>query len=168
MIFFFCDFRKCSKIVKNSLLLKRALILYGLGLSSFSSMWKIKCSGKDEIWIKEIFFQSLSPLSFSQEVPKDYRHVSLTGVKQRFEDEVFHQISKEKVHTVFTVFILNCNKTTVFLELIHVGLQKVMDYKELCQILAIPEEPQMDPPSPTGHPSDIHAFLASPSSTNKR
>lgn len=118
--------------------------------------------------IKEIFFQSLSPLSFSQDVPKDYRHVSLTGVKQRFEDEVFHQISKEKVRVIFTVFILNCNKTTVLLKLIF-GLQKVMDYKELCQILEIPEEdPQMDPPSPAGHPSDIDAFLASPSSTSKR
>lgn len=94
--------------------------------------------------------------------------MSLTGVKQRFEDEVFHQISKEKVRSVFTVFILNCNKTTVLLKLIYGGLQKVMDYKELCQILEIPEEePEMDP-SPTDHPSDIHAFLASPSSTNKR
>lgn len=45
----------------------------------------------------------------------------------------------------------------------------MMDYKELCQILEIPEEePQMDPPSPTGQPSDIHAFLASPSSSSKR
>ncbi|XP_024128705.1 cyclin-F [Oryzias melastigma] len=93
--------------------------------------------------------QDLVPLSvllyvkcFSDDVPKDYRHVSLTGVKQRFEDEVFHQISKEKV----------------------------MDYKELCQILEIPEvEPEMEPPSPTsGQPADIHTFLASPSSTNKR
>uniref|UniRef100_A0A8C4GVM8 Cyclin-F n=1 Tax=Dicentrarchus labrax TaxID=13489 RepID=A0A8C4GVM8_DICLA len=72
---------------------------------------------------------------FSQDVPKDYRHVSLTGVKQRFEDEAYQHISKEK----------------------------------LCQILEIPEvEPQMEPPSPTGQPADIHTFLASPSSTNKR
>ncbi|CAK6962999.1 cyclin-F [Scomber scombrus] len=92
--------------------------------------------------------QDLTPLSvllyvkcFSQDVPKDYRHVSLTGVKQRFEDEAYQHISKEKV----------------------------MDYKELCQILDIPEvEPQMEPPSPTGQPADIHTFLASPSSTNKR
>lgn len=39
--------------------------------------------------------------SFSQDVPKDYRHVSLTGVKQRFEDEMFQQISKEPVSTDF-------------------------------------------------------------------
>lgn len=45
-----------------------------------------------------------------------------------------------------------------------------MDFKELCQILEIPEvEPQMEPPSPTsGQPGDIHTFLASPSSTSKR
>uniref|UniRef100_A0A667Z8K2 Cyclin-F n=1 Tax=Myripristis murdjan TaxID=586833 RepID=A0A667Z8K2_9TELE len=36
---------------------------------------------------------------FSQDVPKDYRHVSLTGVKQRFEDEAYQQISKENVLT---------------------------------------------------------------------
>ncbi|KAA8585113.1 hypothetical protein FQN60_003807 [Etheostoma spectabile] len=78
---------------------------------------------------------------FSQDVPKDYRHVSLTGVKQRFEDEAYQHISKEKV----------------------------MDFKELCQILEIPEvEPQMEPPSPTGQPADIHTFLAAPSSTNKK
>lgn len=40
---------------------------------------------------------SLSVFSFSQDVPKDYRHVSLTGVKQRFEDEAYHHISKDKV-----------------------------------------------------------------------
>lgn len=64
---------------------------------------------------------------------------------------------------------LNYNITVILLKLINVGFQKVMDYKELCQILGIPEEePQMEPPSPTGQPSDIHGFLASPSNTNKR
>ncbi|XP_077413242.1 cyclin-F [Vanacampus margaritifer] len=78
---------------------------------------------------------------FTQDAPKDYRHVSLTGVKQRFEDDIYQHISREKV----------------------------MDYKELCHILEIPEvEPQLEPPSPTGQPADIHAFLASPSSTSKR
>lgn len=79
---------------------------------------------------------------FTEDVPKDFRHVSLTGVKQRFEDETYGQISKEKV----------------------------MDYTELCQILEIPEvEPDLDePPSPTGQPADLQSFLASPSSTNKR
>lgn len=46
---------------------------------------------------------------------------------------------------------------------------KVMDFKELCQVLEFTEvEPQEEPPSPTGQPADIHTFLASPSSTNKR
>ncbi|XP_061703271.1 cyclin-F isoform X2 [Syngnathoides biaculeatus] len=78
---------------------------------------------------------------FSQDSPTDYRHVSLTGVKQRFEDDIYQHISREKV----------------------------MDYKELCHILEIPEvEPQLEPPSPTGQPADIQAFLASPSGTSKR
>uniref|UniRef100_A0A8C9V2N5 Cyclin-F n=1 Tax=Scleropages formosus TaxID=113540 RepID=A0A8C9V2N5_SCLFO len=34
---------------------------------------------------------------FRTDVPKDYRHVSLTGVKQRFEDETYQQISKDEV-----------------------------------------------------------------------
>lgn len=43
----------------------------------------------------QIFFSVF--FSFSQDVPKDYRHVSLTGVKQRFEDEAYQQISKDEV-----------------------------------------------------------------------
>uniref|UniRef100_A0A4W5MX01 Cyclin-F n=1 Tax=Hucho hucho TaxID=62062 RepID=A0A4W5MX01_9TELE len=78
---------------------------------------------------------------FSKDVPKDYRHMSLTGVKQRFEDEAYQHISKEKV----------------------------IDFKELCQILEVPEvEPYMVLPSPTGQPADIHTFLSSPSSNSKR
>ncbi|XP_045066857.1 cyclin-F-like [Coregonus clupeaformis] len=78
---------------------------------------------------------------FSKDVPKDYRHMSLTGVKQRFEDEAYQHISKEKV----------------------------IDFKELCQILEVPEvEPHMVLPSPTGQPADIHTFLSSPSSNSKR
>uniref|UniRef100_A0A672I5M9 Cyclin-F n=1 Tax=Salarias fasciatus TaxID=181472 RepID=A0A672I5M9_SALFA len=92
--------------------------------------------------------QDLVPLSvliymkcFSQDIPKDYRHVSLTGVKQRFEDEAYQHISKEEV----------------------------MCFKELSQILEIPEEQvQMEPLSPTAQPADIHTFLASPSNANKR
>lgn len=77
---------------------------------------------------------------FNQDVPKDYRHVSLTGVKQRFEDQAYQFISKEEV----------------------------MDYKELCQMLEVPEEePQMEPLSPTAS-ADGCTFLASPSTTSKR
>ncbi|XP_037112648.1 cyclin-F [Syngnathus acus] len=78
---------------------------------------------------------------FNQDAPTDYRHVSLTGVKQRFEDDLYQHISREKV----------------------------MDYKELCHILEIPEvEPQLEPPSPTGPTAEIHVFLASPTSTSKK
>ncbi|XP_061567091.1 cyclin-F [Cololabis saira] len=126
-----------AKLACAALLLTRALHYYG-------PVWPallVEYTGFSK--------QDLVPLSvllyvkcFSQDVPKDNRHTSLTGVKQRFEDEAYQQISKEKV----------------------------MDFKELCQILEIPEvEPQMEPPSPTaGQPADIHTFLASPSSTNKK
>ncbi|KAL0993446.1 hypothetical protein UPYG_G00107990 [Umbra pygmaea] len=78
---------------------------------------------------------------FSKDAPKDYRHVSLTGVKQRFEDEAYQHISKEQV--------------------IH--------FRELCLILEVPDlEPHMLLPSPTGQPADIHTFLSSPSSDSKR
>lgn len=35
--------------------------------------------------------------SFHDDVPKDYRQVALTAVKQRFEDERYEEIGKEKV-----------------------------------------------------------------------
>ncbi|TSK87602.1 Cyclin-F [Bagarius yarrelli] len=78
---------------------------------------------------------------FSQDVPKDYRHVSLTGVKQRFESDFYQHISKDTV----------------------------MDFKELCQVLEVPEmEPQIDRPSANSQSTDIHTFLSSPSSNSKR
>ncbi|XP_032896614.1 cyclin-F [Amblyraja radiata] len=71
---------------------------------------------------------------FHNEVPKDYRKVSLTAVKQRFEDERHQQISKEKV----------------------------MDYVELCSLLGIKEE--NEPSSLSDHTNpEIHTFLTSPS-----
>uniref|UniRef100_A0A3B5LWV8 Cyclin-F n=1 Tax=Xiphophorus couchianus TaxID=32473 RepID=A0A3B5LWV8_9TELE len=126
-----------AKLACAALLLTRALHHYG-------PVWPALL--KDYTGFTE---EDLVPLTvllyvkcFSQDVPKDYRHVSLTGVKQRFEDEAYQQISKENV----------------------------MDFKELCQILEIPDVvPQMEPPSPTsGQPADIHTFLASPSNTSKR
>lgn len=148
-------------------------------------------------WIKLSHFSCLrfplvlSPFSFSQDVPKDYRHVSLTGVKQRFEDEAYQHISKEKVLDLFLCFFIiadqgKYHQTLIYFNIVaqhfflllslklvtdiySMAFLKVMDFKELCQILEIPEEePQMEPPSPTGQPADIHAFLASPSSTSKR
>lgn len=35
--------------------------------------------------------------SFHDDVPKDYRQVSLTAVKQRFEDKRYEEISQEEV-----------------------------------------------------------------------
>ncbi|MCI4385273.1 hypothetical protein PGIGA_G00048450 [Pangasianodon gigas] len=78
---------------------------------------------------------------FSQDVPKDYRQVSLTGVKQRFESDSYQHISKDTV----------------------------MDFKELCQVLEVPEvEPQIEHPSANSQSADIHTFLSSPSSNSKR
>lgn len=38
-----------------------------------------------------------SVCSFHDDVPKDYRQVSLTAVKQRFEDKRYQEISQEEV-----------------------------------------------------------------------
>ncbi|KAL4658150.1 cyclin-F [Arapaima gigas] len=76
---------------------------------------------------------------FRVDVPKDYRHVSLTGVKQRFEDEAYQQISKDEV----------------------------MNMKELCKVLNV-VMPDLVIPGLTGQPGDGYAFLSSPSSSNKR
>uniref|UniRef100_A0A663LRX5 Cyclin-F n=1 Tax=Athene cunicularia TaxID=194338 RepID=A0A663LRX5_ATHCN len=50
---------------------------------------------------------SLYQKCFHDDVPKDYRQVSLTAVKQRFEDERYEEIGKEKVGELF-VFICCC------------------------------------------------------------
>uniref|UniRef100_UPI00398E51F3 cyclin-F isoform X2 n=1 Tax=Pristiophorus japonicus TaxID=55135 RepID=UPI00398E51F3 len=71
---------------------------------------------------------------FHNEVPRDYRHVSLTAVKQRFEDERHQQISKEKV----------------------------MDYSELCSLLGIKEEKEPSLLAACTNP-EIQTFLTSPS-----
>ncbi|XP_067912841.1 cyclin-F isoform X2 [Heterodontus francisci] len=71
---------------------------------------------------------------FHNEAPRDYRHMSLTAVKQRFEDERHQQISKEKV----------------------------MDYSELCSLLGIKEEKESSQLSAHANP-EIQTFLTSPS-----
>uniref|UniRef100_A0A9J8DES1 Cyclin-F n=1 Tax=Cyprinus carpio carpio TaxID=630221 RepID=A0A9J8DES1_CYPCA len=78
---------------------------------------------------------------FGQDVPKDYRHESLTGVKQRFEDDSYHQISRDAV----------------------------MGFKELCQVLEVPEvEPQVEAPRASSPLAEMHTFLSSPTSNSKR
>uniref|UniRef100_A0A8C2HWW8 Cyclin-F n=1 Tax=Cyprinus carpio TaxID=7962 RepID=A0A8C2HWW8_CYPCA len=76
---------------------------------------------------------------FGQDVPKDYRHESLTGVKQRFEDDSYHQISRDAVS-------------------VH-----------LCQVLEVPEvEPQVEAPRASSPLAEMHTFLSSPTSNSKR
>lgn len=60
-------------------------------------------------------FWFLPFFSFTEDVPKDFRHVSLTGVKQRFEDDTYGQISKEKVKRFFGFFSL------VWSDLLHLN-----------------------------------------------
>ncbi|XP_044289741.1 cyclin-F [Varanus komodoensis] len=55
---------------------------------------------------------SLHKKCFHEDVPKDYRQVSLTAVKQRFEDERYEEISKEEV----------------------------MGYSQLCSLLGVKQE----------------------------
>ncbi|XP_034782744.2 cyclin-F-like [Acipenser ruthenus] len=86
---------------------------------------------------------SLHKKCFHDDVPKDYRHVSLTGVTQRFEDDCYQQISKEKV----------------------------LEFSELCVILEVKEEELSAAQplvSPSSNTADMHTFLSSPASKNKR
>ncbi|XP_021787358.1 cyclin-F isoform X2 [Papio anubis] len=76
---------------------------------------------------------SLHKKCFHDDAPKDYRQVSLTAVKQRFEDKRYGEISQEKV----------------------------LSYSQLCAALGVTQD-SPDPPTflSTG---EIHTFLSSPS-----
>ncbi|XP_019363210.1 PREDICTED: cyclin-F-like [Gavialis gangeticus] len=77
---------------------------------------------------------SLYQKCFHDDVPKDYRQVSLTAVKQRFEDERYEEIGKEKV----------------------------MSYSQLCLLLGVKQEDPE--PSPLHMSAvEIQTFLSSPS-----
>ncbi|XP_043945194.1 cyclin-F [Protopterus annectens] len=76
---------------------------------------------------------SLHKKCFYDDAPKDYRQVSLTAVRQRFEDDRHEQISKEKV----------------------------MSHKELCDLLGVRPEDQ-EPVSVLTTIGEIHTFLNSP------
>ncbi|KAM4026396.1 cyclin-F isoform 1-T1 [Anomaloglossus baeobatrachus] len=71
---------------------------------------------------------------FHDDAPKDYRQVSLTAVKQRFQNDLYGNIGNEK---------------------------QVMDYSQLCTLLGVSLQ---DTESPASSPSvaDIHPFLCSP------
>ncbi|KAM8961977.1 cyclin-F isoform 2-T2 [Pelodytes ibericus] len=70
---------------------------------------------------------------FSDDAPKDYRDVSLTAVKQRFQGDLYDQISRAKV----------------------------MDHGQLCMLLGAPLQDNESPVSPPST-ADIHPFLCSP------
>nr|XP_020753137.1 cyclin-F isoform X2 [Odocoileus virginianus texanus] len=76
---------------------------------------------------------SLHQKCFHDDAPKDYRQVSLTAVKQRFEDKRYEEIS----------------------------LEEVLSYGQLCAALGVKQE--SPEPAPFLSAGDIHAFLSSPS-----
>ncbi|XP_025772504.1 cyclin-F [Puma concolor] len=76
---------------------------------------------------------SLHQKCFHDDAPKDYRQVSLTAVKQRFEDKRYEEISREEV----------------------------LSYGQLCAALGVKQgSPE---PTSFLSAGDIHAFLSSPS-----
>ncbi|NWJ09257.1 CCNF protein, partial [Crypturellus undulatus] len=77
---------------------------------------------------------SLHQKCFHDDVPKDYRQVSLTAVKQRFEDERYEEIGKEKM----------------------------MSYSQLCSILGVKQE-DPEPNPMHANMVEIQTFLSSPS-----
>ncbi|XP_010079505.1 PREDICTED: cyclin-F, partial [Pterocles gutturalis] len=77
---------------------------------------------------------SLHQKCFHDDVPKDYRQVSLTAVKQRFEDERYEEIGKEKM----------------------------MSYSQFCSLLGVKQE-DPEPSTLHTNMVEIQAFLSSPS-----
>ncbi|KAM6155646.1 cyclin-F [Rhynchocyon petersi] len=76
---------------------------------------------------------SLHKKCFHDDAPKDYRQVSLTAVKQRFEDKRYEGISQDEV----------------------------ISYSQLCALLGVKQEnPE---PTSFLSSGEIHAFLSSPS-----
>ncbi|KAM9305857.1 cyclin-F [Gastrophryne carolinensis] len=71
---------------------------------------------------------------FHDDAPKDYRQVSLTAVKQRFQNDLYDQISNEKM----------------------------MDYSQLCALLGVSFQ-DSESSTMTSPLTDVHSFLCSPS-----
>lgn len=96
--------------------------------------------------------------SFHDDAPKDYRQVSLTAVKQRFEDKRYEEISQEEVplppHTPSNTHPRGPMRLTL-------ASFQVLSYGQLCAALGV----KQGSPEPTAFLSagDIHAFLSSPS-----
>ncbi|XP_051573040.1 cyclin-F-like [Myxocyprinus asiaticus] len=134
----------CSPLtVPGPARLASAILLLTRALHNYVPVWPTQLEENTGFSKQDLVSCALSLYikCFGQDVPKDYRHVSLTGVNQRFEDDAYQQISKETV----------------------------MCFKELCQVLEVPEvEPQMEAPSASGQLTEIHTFLSSPASNSKR
>ncbi|KAI5932449.1 Cyclin-F [Manis javanica] len=81
---------------------------------------------------------SLHQKCFHDDAPKDYRQVSLTAVKQRFEDKRYQEISQEEV----------------------------LSYSQLCAALGVKQE--SPEPTSFLSAGDIHTFLSSPGRRTKR
>uniref|UniRef100_A0A8C2J9Q4 Cyclin-F n=1 Tax=Cyprinus carpio TaxID=7962 RepID=A0A8C2J9Q4_CYPCA len=123
--------------------LASAILLLTRALHNYVPVWPVQLEENTALSKHDLVSCALSLYvkCFGQDVPKDYRHVSLTGVKQRFEDDAYHQISRDAV----------------------------MGFKELCQVLEVPEvEPQVEAPSASSQLTEMHAFLSSPASNSKR
>lgn len=99
----------------------------------------------------------LSVGSFHDDAPKDYRQVSLTAVKQRFEDKRYEEISLEEVPRGAGGRPARpgpCRPLTV-------PPLQVLSYGQLCAALGVKQE--SPEPAPFLSAGDIHAFLSSPS-----
>ncbi|RXN24178.1 cyclin-F [Labeo rohita] len=134
----------CSPLtVPGPARLASAVLLLTRALHNYVPVWPIQLEENTGFSKHDLVSCALSLYvkCFGQDVPKDYRHVSLTGVKQRFEDDTYQQISRDVV----------------------------MGFKELCQVLEVPEvEPQLEAPSASSQLTEMHAFLSSPTSNSKR
>lgn len=64
---------------------------------------------------------------------------------------------------------VRCSSSGVVCVTWSVFLCQVMGFKELCQVLEVPEvEPQVEAPSASSQLTEMHTFLSSPTSNSKR
>ncbi|KAH0631843.1 hypothetical protein JD844_019700 [Phrynosoma platyrhinos] len=97
---------------------RRTVYLYSficeLSLLNTAHPWNSQLSESTGFSLEELIpcVLSLHKKCFHEDVPKDYRQVSLTAVKQRFEDERYEEVGKEEV----------------------------MSYSQLCSLLGVKQE----------------------------
>lgn len=109
-------------------------------------------------------FSCFPVCSFHDDVPKDYRQVSLTAVKQRFEDKRYEEISQEEVTpSVLPVGVGTgpCLLLRASAFPLTLAFSQVLSYGQVCVALGVKQES----PEPTSFLSagDIDSFLSSPS-----